>query len=100
EGPPGVPPEKDAGPAAAPPWDRKYIVNEYVTDKWHKPGQSSDPLHQTCDPIRDYLGNAITDQFNPAIASDCLEVPINGEQTKDGAFDGGYAFADYCPNGF
>src|SRR6185369_11703891 len=28
------------------------------------------------------------------------ETPITGEQTKDGAFDGGYAFADYCPNGY
>ena len=27
-------------------------------------------------------------------------MPITGEQTKDGAFDGGYAFADYCPNGY
>jgi hypothetical protein len=81
-----------------PPWDPKYILNEYVTDKWQKPGQSTDG--QTCDPIRDYLGNDITSQFNPAIARDCLEVPINGQQTKDGAFDGGYAFADYCPNGF
>jgi large repetitive protein len=93
-------PDKIAGTADDPPWDPKYIVNEYSTDKWHKPGQSSDPLHQTCAPTRDYQGNDITDQFNPAIANDCLEVPINGEQTKDGAFDGGYAFADYCPNGF
>ncbi len=93
-------PDKLAGTADDPPWDPKYIVNEYVTDKWHKPGQSSDPLHQTCDPIRDFQGNDITSQFNPAIARDCLEVPINGEQTKDGAFDGGYAFADYCPSGF
>ena len=30
----------------------------------------------------------------------CLEVPLTGQQTKDGAFDGGYAFADYCPNGY
>src|SRR5262249_50097964 len=30
----------------------------------------------------------------------CLEVPLTGNQTKEGAFDGGYAFADYCPNGY
>ena len=23
-------------------------------------------------------------------------MPITGQETKDGAFDGGYAFADYC----
>ena len=27
-------------------------------------------------------------------------MPLGGQQTKDGAFDGGYAFADYCPNGY
>ena len=34
---------------------------------------------------------------NPLIGPNCLEVPITGVETKDGAFDGGYAFADYCP---
>ena len=93
-------PDHIAGTGDDPPWDSKYILNEYVTDKWHKPGMDSDPLHQTCAPTRDNQGNDITSQFNPAIARDCLEVPINGEQTKDGAFDGGYAFADECLNGF
>ncbi len=91
-------PDRVAGTADDPPWDPKYLVNEYSTDKWQKPGESTDG--QTCAPIRDYLGNDITDQLNPAIAPNCLETPINGQQTKDGAFDGGYAFADYCPNGF
>jgi hypothetical protein len=91
-------PDLIAGTADDPPWDPKYVVNEYVTDKWQKPGASTDG--QTCAPIRDKNGNDITADFHPAIAPDCLEVPINGVQTKDGAFDGGYAFADYCANGF
>src|SRR4029453_19015838 len=55
---------------------------------------------QSCNPIRDFAGNDITAQFNPIIGPNCLEVPLAGQQTKDGAFDGGYAFADYCPNGY
>src|SRR5262249_35581241 len=72
---------------------------EYVTDKWHKPSTEPGANKQTCSPIRDSQGNELTD-LNPDIAPNCLEVPINGEQTKDGAFDGGYSFADYWPNGF
>lgn len=91
-------PDKIAGTADDPPWDPKFLLNEYVTDKWQKPGTSTDG--QTCAPIRDSSGNDITSQFNPAIAPSCLEVPINGQQTKDGAFDGGYAFSDQCLNGY
>ncbi len=27
-------------------------------------------------------------------------MPLTGQNTKDGAFDGGYAFDSYCPNGY
>src|SRR4029079_14893960 len=46
---------------------------------------------------RDAGGADISLLLNPIIGPNCLEVPITGEETKDGAFDGGYAFADYCP---
>src|SRR5262249_38964257 len=45
----------------------------------------------------DSNGADISGILNPLIGPRCLEVPITGEETKDGAFDGGYAFADYCP---
>ncbi len=82
------------------------IVNKYVTDHWQQPNTSQDPqpngnsFTQSCNPIRDFGGADVTAQFNPKIGPNCLEVPLTGEQTKDGAFDGGYAFADYCPNGY
>jgi hypothetical protein len=83
------------------------IVNKYVTDHWQQPNASQDPqdppgnsFTQSCDPLRDFNGADISSQFNPKIGPNCLEVPLTGEQTKDGAFDGGYAFADYCPNGY
>ncbi|HXH98290.1 MAG TPA: hypothetical protein VNH40_13875 [Gaiellaceae bacterium] len=76
------------------------VVNRYVTDHWQQPSTEAAPDTQTCNPLRDFFGNDVTNQFNPLIGSHCLEVPLTGEQTKEGAFDGGYAFADYCPNGY
>jgi hypothetical protein len=82
------------------------ILNQYVTDHWQHPNASQDPQQppgntftQSCNPIRNFSGADITSQFNPKIGPNCLEVPLTGTQTKDGAFDGGYAFADYCPDG-
>lgn len=86
--------------------DDDVIVNKYVTDHWQQPSASQDPqpdgntFTQNCNPIRDFNGNDTTSQFNPDLGPNCLEVPLTGQQTKDGAFDGGYAFADYCPNGY
>ena len=79
------------------------VLNKYVTDHWQQPNSSQDPqadgnaFTQNCNPIRDFTGNDVSSQFNAAIGPNCLEVPLTGQQTKDGAFDGGYAFADYCP---
>ena len=86
--------------------DDDVIVNEYVTDHWQQPNASQDPQEggndftQNCNPIKDFAGADITSTFFPLIGPNCMEVPLAGQQTKDGAFDGGYAFADYCPNGF
>jgi polysaccharide lyase family 4-like protein len=82
------------------------VVNKYVTDHWQQPNASQDPqpdgntFTQDCGPIRDVNGVDISSQFNPDIGPNCLEVPLTGEQTKEGKFDGGYAFASYCPNGY
>jgi large repetitive protein len=82
------------------------IVNKYVTDHWQQPNASQDPqpdgnsFTQNCNPILDFLGNPITDQLAPDLGPNCLEVPLTGAHTKDGAFDGGYAFADYCTAGY
>jgi hypothetical protein len=94
------------GPDGQPNTDDDVVVNKYVTDHWQQPNANQDPVDpsssfsQSCNPIRDFAGNVITNQFNPDIGPNCLEVPLTGQQTKEGAFDGGYAFADYCPNGY
>jgi hypothetical protein len=98
------------GPDGLPNTDDDVIVNKYVTDHWQQPNASQDPqdngqggpnsFTQNCNPIRDYNGADITSQFSPKIGPNCLEVPLTGNQTKEGAFDGGYAFADYCPGGY
>jgi Polysaccharide lyase family 4, domain II len=95
------------GPDGVPNTDDDVIVNSYVTDHWQQPNADQDPqdngqggpnsFTQNCNPIRDFAGANITNQFNPDLGPNCLEVPLTGQQMKEGAFDGGYAFADYCP---
>jgi hypothetical protein len=75
------------GPDLKPNTSDDPILNDYVTDRWSAP--------TGCD-VTNSGGNPITD-LNPLIGPNCLEVPITGVETKDGAFDGGYAFADMCP---
>src|SRR5262249_27653282 len=88
------------GPDGQPNTDDDVILNAYVTDHWQHPNAAQDPP-QGC-AITDQAGNDISSQLNPEAGPNCLETPITGQQTKDGAFDGGYAFADYCPqaNGY
>ena len=95
------------GPDGVANTDDDVVLNKYVTDKWQHPTAAQDPQQppgntftQNCNPIRDFAGNDITAQFNPKIGPNCLEVPLTGQPTKDGGFDGGYAFADYCPGGY
>jgi hypothetical protein len=98
------------GPNGVPNDGDDVVVNKYVTDHWQHPNEGQDPQNngqgdppgpnsftQNCNPIRDFTGADITSQLNPDIGPNCLEVPLAGQNTKDGAFDGGYAFADYCP---
>ncbi|MCU1658433.1 MAG: hypothetical protein JWO57_3089, partial [Pseudonocardiales bacterium] len=94
------------GPDGVPNTADDVILNKYVTDKWQQPNASQDPqangntFTQNCAPIKDFTGADVSAQFNANISPNCLEVPLTGQQTKDGAFDGGYAFSDYCPNGY
>jgi hypothetical protein len=85
------------GPDGAPNTADDVILNKYVTDHWQHPNAGQDPP-QSC-VVTDSNGSPVPG-LNPDVGPNCLETPIVGEQTKDGAFDGGYAFADYCPNGY
>jgi large repetitive protein len=71
------------------------IVNKYVTDHWQHPNAAQTPP-QGC-AVTDSTGADISASLNPDVGPGCLETPITGQATKDGAFDGGYAFGDYCP---
>jgi hypothetical protein len=97
------------GPDGLPNTSDDVIVNKYVTDHWQQPNESqpvdngqggTTSFTQGCNPLRDFNGADITNQFNPKIGPNCLEVPLAGQHSKDGAFDGGYAFATYCPDGY
>ena len=81
------------------------VVNKYVTDHWQQPNASQDPRTRATRSRRAATRSGTSrdrrhDQFAPKIGPNCLEVPLTGQNTKDGAFDGGYAFADYCPDGY
>jgi len=60
------------------------LIDSVMTDSY-------DDNHPTECIYPDLLGGTINDPFVPG-ADDCLEVPINLRQIKDGVFDGGFAF--------
>ncbi|GII65409.1 hypothetical protein Skr01_54940 [Sphaerisporangium krabiense] len=76
------------GPDGVPGTADDPVLNEYVTDHW-EPSKDCDVL--------DKDGKDIGPQLHPLIGPKCVEVPATGNETKDAAFDGGYAFSDYCP---
>ncbi len=65
------------------------LVNEVATDAWSHPRSDHPDEPQSCD-VRDAFG-AIVPPFNPDVAANCLEFPSLSNETKDGAFDGGFA---------
>ncbi len=70
------------------------ILGDYTTDHWAPP-TSCEVRNSTAD-LMDPLSPTLP--FNALIPSHCIESPLLSGQTKDGAFDGGYAFADKCPD--
>jgi len=69
------------------------VLNDYTTDHWQSPTNCEvrNSTAQLMDPTAAGL------PFNQLIPGHCIESPLLSGQTKDGAFDGGYAFADMCP---
>ncbi|MDF5755579.1 hypothetical protein [Spongiactinospora sp. TRM90649] len=76
------------GPDGKPNTADDQVLNEYVTDRWR--------ASAGCD-VRDKDGTDVSAELNPMIGPHCVEVPATGVETRDAAFDGGYAFADHCP---
>ena len=69
------------------------LLNDYTTDHWAPPTDCE--VRSSTAQLMDPLDPALP--FNQLIPSHCIESPLLSGQTKDGAFDGGYAFADMCP---
>ncbi|MCP3988970.1 MAG: hypothetical protein GY724_07840 [Actinomycetia bacterium] len=103
---PGIPnvPLRLWGPGAdgIPNTDLDVLMVELTTDAWEHPGDGDGPQPQTawtngpdtpCNLI-DNLGNPVDDPNG--IAAGCMEIPQNGNETQDGAWDGGFAFEDDC----
>ncbi len=69
------------------------LLNEYISDAWQHPSVNNG---NGCD-VLDKNGNPVPGATPQFVADNCIEVPQLGNETKDGAFDGGYAFAATCP---
>jgi hypothetical protein len=85
------------GPDGLPNTSDDTILNDYVTDHWQHPSTSTDG--QSC-AVTGAFGQDLSTLLNPGLGPNCLETPLTGQQVKDGAFDGGYAFADDCTYGY
>lgn len=68
------------------------LLNEYITDAWQHPSVANG---NRCD-VLDKSGNPVPGPTPQFVANNCIEVPQIGNETRDGAFDGGYAFASTC----
>ena len=78
---------------------RGVLLNEVQTDSWQDPGIENPDNPAQCDVLR--LDGTPMPGTTPAfIAEHCLEVPQVGNETKPGAYDGGWAFESYFPDGF
>ncbi|HEX2728957.1 MAG TPA: carboxypeptidase-like regulatory domain-containing protein, partial [Rubrobacteraceae bacterium] len=61
------------------------LVNSVQTDSWQQP-ENCDVLDENGNPAPDLVG------YRAKLGPDCLEVFALGAESKDGVFDGGYAF--------
>lgn len=68
------------------------LVNEIVSDSFVHPSAAN---ANACD-VKDAAGNLITTPVATEVGEKCIEVPMLGNETEDGAWDGGYAFGDNC----
>jgi|GEM_PF-576186 len=77
------------------------LLNIILSDDWEHPELDNPDLADLpaedvgCD-VLDENGNPIPGGTADFIADNCLEVPMLGNETRPGAYDGGWAFADNC----
>jgi large repetitive protein len=100
------------GPDGLPNTGDDVVVNKYITDHWQQPNASQDPQDNGQTPrapIRSPRA-ATRSETSTERKSRTSSIQISGRtasrfrswgsKQKEGAFDGGYAFANYCPNGY
>ena len=80
--------------------DYTVLLNEVQTDSWQTPRESNPDNPVRCD-VRGADGTSLEVPGNTPdfVASNCIEVPMPGNETHPGAYDGGWAFEDMCPPG-
>ena len=64
------------------------LLDRRTTDHWQQPTD--------CD-VLDSTGSPVFPEPALPVGPDCVEFPILGNETKDGTFDGSYAFTRVCP---
>ncbi|OFW73202.1 MAG: hypothetical protein A2Y55_12815, partial [Actinobacteria bacterium RBG_16_68_12] len=90
----------DGGPG---PGSDDVLVNRYAdgagTDVFEHPSTDNQGRNGGCD-VRDSAGNPVypapETHFGLRVAPNCLEFGATANETKDGTFDGGFAFTDMC----
>ena len=63
-------------------------------------GSGGNSFTQSCNPIRDFAGTDITNQLNPDIGPNCLEVPLTGAADEGRRVRRRLRLRDYCPDGY
>ena len=90
---------------AAPGCDDMLAFVAAGTDHWAHPNRDAPDPNGPCD-ILDSMGNPVTwlplsiSGVGRKVGELCAESPALSNETKDGTFDGGYAFTRYCRKGF
>ena len=74
------------------------LLNEVQTDNWVMPRSDNPDNPVACD-VRQADGSPMPGPTPAFIGQYCIEVPQIGNETKPGAYDGGWAFGDICPPG-
>ena len=79
------------------------LLNELITDEWSHPRSDHPDLPQSCD-VRNAEG-ALAGSLptfpvsDPDVSPNCTEVGLLSNETKAGAFDGGFQFESSCDTG-
>ena len=72
------------------------LLTEVASDAWAHPTDPGNDDPNTVCTVLDNLGNPVPGPTPQMVSERCLEVPLNGNETQDGLWDGGWAIEDDC----